>query len=278
MDKEILMRNIVYLNDKGQKLQQLKKAQIRHIASTLCEKLSGWPSYDRDDLNVLLPYEQSDPDFGIELCREVTRQMPTMTPDSFYPSHDGTESTYTVSYVKNAHSTQAFNRFASRIKTATPRTATAYASCCEDVATGESDACILPLYTGKDGILPSFCALAEEHELAVHSIFRVEMPHTEDFTLFGLMRPQCEYTKGVHYLAFAIHEELLGRFGTVLSALKAYGATPVKLGTVSLGKEFGGFLTLCVADVLNANLSALLLYLDLFFPSYIAFGFFNLLE
>lgn len=277
MDKEVVMKNVVYLNDKGQKLQQLKKAQVRHVAAMLTEKLAEWPSYDRDDLQVFLSYEQTDPDFGIELCREVTRNMPHLTPDSFFPAISGSEGTYTVSYVKNDHSVKAFSYF-SQAESAVAHVATSYAACCEDVSEGEADACILPLYTGKDGILTSFCALAEEHGLAVHSLLRIEMPHTEDFTLFGLMRPQCEYVKGARYLAFAIHEELLGRFGSVLSALKAYGAAPVKLGTVSLGKEFGGFLTLCVADVLNANLSALLLYLELFFPSYIAFGFFDLPE
>ena len=67
MDKEVVMKNVVYLNDKGQKLQQLKKAQVRHVAAMLTEKLAEWPSYDRDDLQVFLSYEQTDPDFGIEL-------------------------------------------------------------------------------------------------------------------------------------------------------------------------------------------------------------------
>ena len=274
---EVVMRNAVYLNDKEQKLQQLKKAQIRHFAAMLKEKLSEWPSYDRDEMKVFFSYEQIDPDFGIEICREVVQDMPHLTPDSFYPAIRESEGTFTISYVKNDHSSKAFSYF-SQAETAVAHAATSHAACCEDVSEGEADACILPLYTGKDGILTSFCALAEEHGLAVHSLLRIEMPHTEDFTLFGLMRPQCEYIKGARYFVFAIHEELLARFGTVLSALKAYGATPVKLGTVSLGKEFGGFLTLCVADILNANLSALLLYLDLFFPSYIAFGFFDLPE
>ncbi|MBO5110810.1 MAG: hypothetical protein J6D21_08860 [Clostridia bacterium] len=279
MDKEVLIKNIVYLNEKERTLNRLKKAQVRRIAARVRDRLHGLAVLDRegigDTLRAVFTYDPREEALTTELCRELARQMPELTAAVLFPAHEEVAETPTVSYMKNAHSERAFHAFAAHMPALGAVPATTHADCCGDVYESNSDYCILPLFTGKDGILTSFCALAEQHELAVHALARVEMAQTGDYTLFALMKRRCEYLGHASHFAFAIHEDLLPQCGEILCALKKFGARPVKVAPVPLGKESSGFLYLLVADIVHADLTALLLYLEITVPSYLPYGLFE---
>ena len=280
MEKEIATKNWLYLRKKEEQILQLKKYQSRRVATVCVSRLRDLPVLDRDtvgdELRAIFSPKIPTGIPAAELCREIALQMPELTPAAFFPG-DGDESEKTiVSYLKNAHSAQAFRALSARMPNAEAMTATSSGRCCEDVSSGGATACILPLCTGKDGILTSFCALVEQHELLLQAITRVEIPGTEDYTLFGLLKRHLDCPPHPDYFVFAIHEDLLTDSGEILSAVKLLGGTPIRFGTVPVGKESSSFLYLFVLNVSHGNLTAILLYLELCVRSYLPFGVFCL--
>ena len=282
MEREILMKNLVYLTGKERALDQLKMAQVRRIAAGLREKLREMPLIDRESVGDLLRSfrvkDLEEEALTAELCREIVKQMPELTPALFFPAQEEAEGKLSVSYMRNAHSDRAFAAFAAQMPGLAPSPAVSHADCCEDVFEASADACILPLSTGKDGILTSFCALAEQHELAVSAVTRIEMPQAGDHTIFALMKRRCEFSGHATFFAFAIHEDFLPQMGEILSTVQALGGRLTKIDAVPVGKESPGFLYLIVADVAHAELTAFLLYLEIAAPSYLAFGLFDPIE
>jgi len=276
MKRKIAVKNLLYLRKKEEQVSQLKKIQARRVAATCVAQLRALPLLDRDsvgeELRAMISTEITDTLWAAELCREIALQLPELAASAFFPEIAEEVESVTVSYLKNTHSEQAFRIFTAREGTVTAIPATSSNNCCEEVSSGAADACILPLCTGKDGILTSFCALVEQHELLLQAVTRVEVPGTEDYTLFGLLKRRLDLPPRPDYFVFALPNELLQDSGAILSALKLLGGIPVRLGTVPVGKESSSFLYLFVLDVSRGDLTAILLFLELCARSYLPFG------
>ena len=278
MEKEVLLKNLMYLRSKEQTLHQLKKAQGRRIAALVCEHLRTIPLLAGDtvgdEMRLLFSQDVPDSAFFADICHEMVLQMPEVTPATFFPLAQGNEKETTVSYLKNAHSDRAYRIFAAHLPGASAIPAATSYSCCEDVSTGKATCCILPVHTEKSGILTTFCALAEQYDLFIHAITTVTDPQTEEATVFALFKRRCEWNPNKTFYAFGIPEELLAHCGKILCDVSALGATVLRVGALQT-MDGGRAICLIVLDVGRADLTAILLYLEVAAKSHITLGLFE---
>lgn len=279
MDERILKSNREYLDERAMRLGRLRTVQVRKTAVFCRETLQGLPFYDRDIIGQTVRSAVkdvlADPSLTAALCKEIVLQSPELSPRDFLPAHTEDEPTpASISYFRNPHSDEAYRIFSSHIENAVSVYSDTSYGCCEDVYTGRAAYCILPVYSSKEGMLSSFCIMVEQYDLFAYAIAEVPIPRSEGHTIFGLFKRQCEWNERKTHFAFGISDELLSDFGKILCALGSLGAEPVRIGAVPTATEERMIYPI-ILDIARANLTAVLLYLEVAVRSYISFGLFE---
>lgn len=92
-----------------------------------------------------------------------------------------------VAYVKNSYNDTVFSHFSSLIEGARAAYFNTMSDVCESVASGDSEFCILPIETGKDGKLTSFYDAIISYGLMINSEYDLKSPDGDSFTRYALL-------------------------------------------------------------------------------------------
>lgn len=279
MDERILKSNRKYLDERASRLEHLRTIQVRKTATFCRDALESLPYRDRDVIGQTVrgAVEDvlADPSLTAALCKEIVLQSPTLSPKDFLPPQTEDEPTpASISYFRNPHSDEAYRIFSSHVDNAVSVYADTSNGCCEDVYTGRAAYCILPVYSSKEGMLSSFCTMVAEYELFAYAIAEVPIPRSDGHTIFGLFKRRCEWNERKTHFAFGISDELLSELGRILCALSSLGAEPVRIGAVPIAEGERTIYPI-ILNVARANLTAVLLYLEVAVRSYLSFGLFE---
>lgn len=92
-----------------------------------------------------------------------------------------------VAYVKNSYNDTVFNQFSSLLDGARAAYFNSMSDVCESVSSGDSEFCILPLETGKDGKLMAFYDAIISHGLKINAEYDLKSQDGETFTRYALL-------------------------------------------------------------------------------------------
>ena len=218
-DRNIIFQNLNSLDEKLACLSESRIAVIRELA-----KISSSNIEERDNIIDTLAkiYKETIPqkytseeldDFcipdiiakyinsisvieKIEFCRNainaskynVKDLVDIMISDSELSSNESfnAETYGRVAYIKNNYTESAFLKFSKILSS--PRAAyfSSFQAVCEEVYSGESEFCILPIESSSDGRLNSFYSMINRYELKIAATCTVEHSDTQNFTRFAL--------------------------------------------------------------------------------------------
>ena len=92
-----------------------------------------------------------------------------------------------VAYVKNSYNDTVFNHFSTLIDGARAAYFTSLTDVCESVCSGDSEFCILPIETGKDGKLKAFYDAIVSYGLKINAEFDLKSSDGETYTRYALI-------------------------------------------------------------------------------------------
>ncbi len=291
-EKDIITasQNLNALDAKQNRLFESRTALIRELAYSIC----GGGKYSEEEIrkNYLSasPSNSTSNNYfkalsiieKIEMCREINAL--TDVNGGFYESVLGPaelcedRAKGRVAYVKNNFTNSAYLSFSQSL--ISPRCAyfDSFDTACEDVHSGKSEFCILPVETSTDGKLISFYSMIDRYELKILSIRTVEHQGNANFTKFALLGrslkvPAKTNTNGLKF-ELRISQSLAdaSAISNIISAADACGITLCRINSMPLPYSDSMMSYYAVFDLTGADLNTFLTFLTLEYPQCYALG------
>lgn len=186
---------------------------------------------------------------------------------------------FTVAYLKNTYSDNAFSAFAGLLKNAKAHPGTSFQSACEEVYYGRCTACILPFFTSEDGTLISFLRMIAKYDLKIAMTCDVSVQNGDNILRFALLRHALSLPQS-RVVHVQINTVLSGKLsiGTFLASCEHTGASVTDLVTLPLTytNDFPSYTIRFRTDI--SNLPSLILFLHSVLDSYTLEGIFTMID
>lgn len=283
-------QNLNALDVRQGRLFESRKALIKELAYSIC----GGGKYEeetvRENYSLASPSNLTSNNYfnalsiieKIELCREIHALIDVN--GGFYESVLGpaelceTRARGRIAYVKNNFTDSAYLTFSKSLSS--PRCAyfDSFDSICEDVHSGKSEFCILPVETSTDGKLVSFYSMMDRYELKILSICTVEHQGGANFTKFALLGKSLSFPEKTE--AFGLKFELrisqslsdASAISHIINAADACNITLCRISSLPLPYSDSMISCYAVFDLKGADLNTFLTYLTLECPQCYALG------
>ncbi len=203
-DLLIDLQNLINLDKKQKSLFKSRIALSRELAYTICKGGSAGTEEIRDNYSSIFASEtlkslNSEEKYldllsiaeKIEVCKEIS--CLSKIEDTFYESLLGhpevckATAAKKIAYVKNNFTDSAYLSFSRSSPAFRCAYFDSFDAICEDVHSGESEFCILPIETSSDGKLLSFYSMIDRYEFKIVATCIVEHKDGSKFTKFALL-------------------------------------------------------------------------------------------
>ena len=289
------LQNLNYLDKKQKALFKSRSALTRELAYTICQGgkaaaedikekyLSVFASASSKALDA----EEKYSDLisiaeRIEICKEIS--VLSDTQDIFYESILGAsdvcsaDAVKKIAYVKNNFTDSAYLAFSKASFAFRYAYFDSFDAICEDVHSGKSEFCILPIETSSDGKLFSFYSLIDRYEFRIVSTCTVKHQDGSKFTKFALLgrsvRLSEENNKKGKKLELRISQASTkgSPLYEILRAADACNIKLCKIDSIPLSYNDSMLSYYAVFDIYEAELKAFITYLALEHPQCYALG------
>lgn len=253
-DLLVNIHNLLALEDRQSLLFKSRIALASELAYTICEGGKASPDEIKERYLSVFPsknpkstHSESPEYFNsisiperIGICREIFNLSKSRNDfhDAFSDAVLGiaepckSDAVGKIAYVKNKFTDIAYLAFSKLLTSPRCSYFDSFDAICEDVHSGESEFCILPIETSADGKLLSFYSMIDRYEFKIISTYSVEHNDSSKFTKFAL----------------------LGRSAKPLKAISSPGIKLELRISESSDKEASVYKILCAADACNMRL------------------------
>jgi len=171
-----------------------------------------------------------------------------------------------IAYVRNSYSDEAYNAFASCFTRPVVSYASGFVNVCEDVYYSRADYCILPVESGRDGLLQSFRNMIAKYELKYVLTTRVAVD--DGFTLFALLGKNSEQikAKGEQFIEINVVVSDERTIGRCLGMIEENGFHIVRIHSLALSHDDGRYSYDILLQKRQGDLTLLTNYLNIFYP------------
>ncbi|MBE6565318.1 MAG: hypothetical protein E7655_08610 [Ruminococcaceae bacterium] len=171
-----------------------------------------------------------------------------------------------IAYVRNSYSDAAYNAFAACFEQPSVSYSTAFPGVCEDVYHSRADYCILPVESGRDGILQSFRSMIAKYELKYILTTRVAVD--DGYTLFALLGKNNETVKaeGEQFMEINVVVSDNRTIGRCLAMIEENGFHIVRIHSLALSHDDGHYTYDILLQKQSGDIRSLLDYLSVFYP------------
>ena len=234
-------------------------------------------------------YSRVDVLSRVQLCRELIfalAEMEGVYPDPyiFFEVADSLDpdALGRVSYVQNAYTETTYTAAASRIKNLSSSYVHSYELSCDEVYSGRSEFCILPIENTVDGKLFSFYALIDKYDLKIPLVFNVTGSDDNTVTRFALCRRSLlnhispttqkpDYT----FLEIRILPGNTLSLNDIMTAAAALGLVLRRVDSLPLSYTDSDFTYSLIFCTDKADLVCFLAFLSIWAPYYIPIGYYK---
>lgn len=217
-----------------------------------------------------------------ELCRRTTASLAAsakrgVSPMLFAPPADRAGEGR-VSFAGSNLLSTAFSTFRCADSRLTARFVHSFADACEDVASGESEYCILPIENSREGVLPTVYSLLSRHELFIIRVCSVEsLEITTKFALLCRGRRDIMNFSDAKYITLRLSGQDASAWSRLHIGAEVLGVETVSMVSLPLGYT-DGYAHICTLSGSREALFALLLYLGIARIGYALLGAYEFLE
>ena len=295
-DLSVGIQNLNLLDKKQKGLFVSRSALLRELAYTVCSGGSAsaeeiQKSYDSvfKHVSAKSPPSEAKAFFGllssaekIEICKEIVSLADTK--EAFRESILGDNepcrdsAVKKIAYVKNNFTDSAYLAFSDSSDEFRCAYFESFDAICEDVHSGESEFCILPIETSSDGKLLSFYSMIDRYEFKIVSTCTVEHKDGSRFTKFALIGRSIALSedsikKGTKLeLRISRSSSTESPLYEILRAAEACNMKLFRIDSLPLSYNDSMLSHYAVFDVYGSDLKAFITYLALEHPQCYALG------
>lgn len=269
----IIGENLCEAHGVLQDAQTIKNAHVCELAFALRDQFSD-PEYVRSviERSDLAPSDLAV--FAMEYAKYVDKDHESLP---FFAYTDVSREPMTA-YFRNSISDMAFSVFSREIRELRAVYYGSFSACAEDVSSGISDCCMLPIYDFTDGEMWSVRRLMEKHDLSI--VMTVDLPTSYEATnhvRFALLSREPQMPKDANMLRVTAFFEDPSELTPFLDGCRAIGA--VLSSTVSVPVSFYDTPAFDIDFTLpKESFHPLGVYLSLFYPRINIGGIYKRLE
>ncbi len=269
----VISENLAEANDALQGSHIMKKAHVIELANALSDQLED-PEYVKSVISKadLSPIDLAV--FAIEFSKYVEKDDESLP---FFAFTEVSKDPMTA-YFRNPISDMAFNVFSKEIKELRAVYYDSFSACAEDVSSGISDCCMLPIYDYSDGEMWSVRRLIEKHDLSI--VMTVDLPTSHEatnFVRFALLSQEQQSPRNADMLRVTAFFEDPSELSPFLEGCRFIGAK--LLSAVSVPVSFYDSPAFDIDFVLPKDrFHPLGVYLSLFYPRINIGGIYKRLE
>lgn len=231
--------------------------------------------------------EAPDATSRIELCRRIYREYdagehrlsPLLFPRrdsviSYLRTGEGTQPV--ISYVGNPYSDEARRRLLGQVSLR-EHGCRSFGELCEDISSGSSDGCIIPLENTTDGKLMSFYSIIDRFELKIFRVCDIESSDGTQSTRYALLTRHADAPEidGEHYLEFSVTASDIRTLHRLLDAAERMTLDVCRLDSIPQHYDEAAMLHYLVSHGRSDALLCYLLYLELEQPGYTLIGLYD---
>lgn len=182
-----------------------------------------------------------------------------------------------VSFAESRVLSTAFAAFRAKDTTLEASYVHSFSDACEDVASGESEYCILPIENSREGVLPTVYGLIGRYELFIARVCGVESAEiTTKFALLCRGRRGIIDSVGRQYVALRLSGQDASQWSRLYTGAEVLGVEAVNTVSVPLGYT-DGYAHICTFAGSSEALFALLLFLGTVRVGYTLMGAYEIL-
>lgn len=181
-----------------------------------------------------------------------------------------------ISYVSNPYSDEARGRLLG-VASLREHGCRSFGELCDDISSGSSDGCIIPLENTTDGKLMSFYSIIDRFELKIFRICDIESSDGTQSTRYALLTRHAGVPKtdGEHYLEFSVIASNMHPLHCLLSAAELMQLSVCRLDSVPQHYDEASSLHYIVVRGHSDALLCYLLYLELEQSGYTLIGLYD---
>lgn len=180
-------------------------------------------------------------------------------------------------YFRNVYTDIAYSKFSQAALVDTASYHQTFASACEDVASGISEYCIMPIYSSLDGDISSFYKLADRYDLKITHQCRVQFNDDEPITDYALFARNILYNSDSAFEEISVDYPRKALVSELITALHILGAIPTKLVYTPTGYSSDYMRIKLVLNISSSAPELLAEYLDAVGLTYEILGIYNIL-
>lgn len=217
-----------------------------------------------------------------DFCRRTTEALAVSarlkpSPMLFAPPADGAGEGR-VSFAGSNMLSAAFSAFRDADSHLVASFVHSFTDACEDVAAGESEYCILPIESSREGILATVYSLIGRYELFIARVCSVEsLETTTKFALLCRGRRDIMSCNGTQFVALRLSGQDASAWSRLYVGAEVLGVETVSTVSVPLGYT-DGYAHICTLSGSSEALFALLLFLGTVRVGYTLAGAYEILE
>lgn len=285
-EQEIIASNLKFIREREAELERLRALEVGEL--TLPELPS--PATMRDISHVWRRITRAD---GFDaaartvLCRRMFEEYSgagidfaevllrgSVSVDEWLLGRDDTPPL--VSYVGNPYSDEARRRLYGETSVR-EHACRSFSELCDDISTGVSDGCMIPIENTSDGKLMSFYSIIDRLELKILRTCDVESSDGDKATRYALLaRRAClPCTGDAHYLEFSFSVTDGAVLGSILRAAEAMSLNIYRIDSIGQRYDEAFSTHYLVLHGGSDDLLCFLLYLALELPGYTLIGLYD---
>ena len=184
---DIIVANLNQLKEREATLKELRALEIAEIPYTLGENAAL-----RDIMQLYrkyMPLTNTDISASdrIEFCKIIAEYNKDNLKHILVKPATDTDIN-AVAYVKNQYSLEAFAKLCKHIAVHQEHVFSSFGELCDDIESGDADACIIPIENTTDGKLVNFYSIIDRYELKILSTCEIESSDGNQVTRYALLK------------------------------------------------------------------------------------------
>ena len=184
---DVIIANLNQLKEREATLKELRALEIAEIPYTLGENAAL-----RDIIQLYrkyMPLTNTDISASdrIQFCKIIAEHNKENLRHILVKS-DVSTIISAVAYVKNQYSLEALAKLCKHITVHQEHVFSSFGELCDDIESGDADACIIPIENTTDGKLVNFYSIIDRYELKILSTCEIESSDGNQVTRYALLK------------------------------------------------------------------------------------------
>ena len=272
---DVIISNLNQLKEREATIKELRALEIAEIPYTLSDNTTL-----RDIIQLyrkLMPLTNTNISAAdrLEFCKIIAERNQESLSNILF-KHDSDIALKKVAYVKNQYSVEAFTKLCKHISFKEEHVFSSFGELCDDIESGDADACIVPIENTSDGKLANFYSIIDRYELKIWSTCEIESSDGDQVTRYALLTRRLIIPNSDHcYVEFSFVSTQANALRNIIEISSLLELSVHRIDSLPLRYNKSSFEISSVLYGTLDNILKFILFVKLNIPQHTVLGLYN---